>query len=260
MAQKKEKKKKEKKKKLKPWIRNSLLVLFIIVFSFATYKIVRFYVDLHQNKKEHEQLIEDVYKVENVNDEETITIDFSKLLTINKDVKGWIQYNDAIINYPVLQSSDNEYYLRKNIYKKYNQAGSIFMDYRNKGWDDQNVVLFGHNTSDKSMFGSLNDIMDTKDYFEQDGHQYIKIWNTDNELLTYQVFSIYSIEKEEYYITTKFNSTRDFQDFINTVKKRSKIDFSVDVTTKDKLLTLSTCRGSGGTSKREVIHAKRVEL
>ena len=260
MAQKKEKKSKQKKRKLKPWIRNILLILLLLLFLFATYKIIRFYVDLHQNKKENEQLIEEVYKVENVNDEESITIDFSKLLTINKDVKGWIQYNDAIINYPIVQSKDNDYYLKKNIYKKYNQAGSIFMDYRNKGWDDQNVVLFGHNMSDQSMFGSLNAIIDNEDYFNQDEHHYIKIWNTNNELFTYQIFSIYTIEKEDYYITTSFSSKNSFQKFIDTMKKRSKKSFDVEVTTKDKILTLSTCMGSGGTSKREVIHAKRVEL
>ncbi len=259
MAKKKEKKKR-KNKKLKSWVRNSLLILFLALFLFATYKIVRFYIDLRQNKKDNVQLIEEVYKVETINDEESITIDFSKLLTINKDIKGWIQYNDAIINYPIVQSKDNDYYLKKNIYKKYNQAGSIFMDYRNKGWDDQNVVLYGHNMSDQSMFGSLNTIINNEDYFNQDEHQYIKIWNTNNELLTYQIFSIYTIEKEDYYITTTFGSKESFQKFIETMKKRSKKFFSVEVTTKDKILTLSTCMGSGGTSKREVIHAKRVNL
>ena len=132
------------------------------------------------------------------------------------------------------------------------------MDYRNKSFDDKNVVLFGHSMLDKTMFGSLHDVF-KKDFFNTKENNYIQIINTDNEILTYQIFSYYIIEKEEYYITTSFNSDSEFKKFIDTIKKRSYKNFKIDVTTSDKILTLSTCSGTGETSKREVIHAKRVE-
>lgn len=89
-------------------------------------------------------------------------------------------------------------------------------------------------------------------------NNYIKIYNNKNELLTYQIFSYYVIEKEEYYITTSFNDDSDFNTFIDTLIKRSYKKFDVDVSTNDNILTLSTCSGTGGTSKRKVVHAKRV--
>ena len=132
------------------------------------------------------------------------------------------------------------------------------MDYRNTSLNDRNVVLFGHAMTDGTMFGSLSDLF--KDgFFDTKENNYIQIINKDNDVLTYQVFSYYIIEKEEYYITTSFNSDSDFNKFIDTITRRSYKNFDVEVNTSDKILTLSTCSGTGGTSKRKVVHAKRVE-
>ena len=132
------------------------------------------------------------------------------------------------------------------------------MDYRNTSFNDKNVVLFGHAMLDDTMFGSLQDIF-KNDFFDTKENNYIQIYNKDNELLTYQIFSYYIIEKEEYYITTSFNSDSDFNKFIDTITRRSYKKFDVEVFTSDNILTLSTCSGTGGTSKRKVVHAKRVE-
>lgn len=82
------------------------------------------------------------------------------MLEKNKDTKGWIRYNSNKINYPIVQAKDNDYYLDKNFYKKYNQAGSIFMDYRNNSFNDKNVVLYGHSMLDNLMMGSLKDLFE----------------------------------------------------------------------------------------------------
>ncbi len=246
-----------KKKKLK--IKNILLVLFIVLFLFSTIKITLFWRDLKSNKKETKELLEEVIDIEIDKDSnEKVKIDFDKLLSINDDTVGWIRFNSDKVNNPIVHTSDNAYYLNRSFEKKNNQSGTIFMDYRNKSFDDKNVVLFGHSMLDKTMFGSLSDVF-KKDFFNTKENNYIQIINTDNEILTYQIFSYYIIEKEEYYITTSFNSDSEFKKFIDTIKKRSYKNFKIDVTTSDKILTLSTCSGTGETSKREVIHAKRVE-
>lgn len=246
---------------MKKIIKRIIVFLLIIILIYSTIKLVSFIFYLNKNTKEYDTLIEDVI-IEDINekenDENSSSIDFNKLLLINKDTIGWIQMNQNKVNYPIVKTKDNSYYLNHSFNKKYNEAGSIFMDYRNKSFDDQNVVLYGHSLLNGKMFGSLKDVF--KDvYFDTTENNYIKIYNTNNELMIYQIFSYYIILKEEYYITTSFQSDADFNEFIKTIKKRSYKNFKIDVTSDDNLLTLSTCYGSGNTSKRKVIHAKRIK-
>lgn len=245
-----------KKRKFK--VKNILLILFVVVFLFSTTKIILFLFDSHNNKKETKELIQDVINIEIEEEKEVFKIDFEKLLSINSDTIGWIRFNQDKVNNPIVHTSDNSYYLKRSFEKKSNQAGAIFMDYRNTSFNDKNVVLFGHAMLDDTMFGSLQDIF-KNDFFDTKENNYIQIYNKDNELLTYQIFSYYIIEKEEYYITTSFKSDSDFNKFIDTITKRSYKKFDVEVSTNDNILTLSTCSGTGGTSKRKVVHAKRVE-
>lgn len=245
-----------KKRKFKA--KNILLILFIVVFLFSITKIVLFLLDSRNNKNEIKELIQDVINIEIEEEKEVFKIDFDKLLSINSDTIGWIRFNQDKINNPIVHTSDNSYYLKRSFEKESNQAGTIFMDYRNASFNDRNVVLFGHSMLDDTMFGSLQDIFQN-DFFDTKENNYIQIYNKDNELLTYQIFSYYIIEKEEYYITTSFKNDSDFNKFIDTITRRSYKKFDVEVTANDNILTLSTCSGTGGTSKRKVVHAKRVE-
>lgn len=245
-------------KKIK--VKNIILIVLIIVFTFSACKISLFLLDLHNNKNNMQNLIQDVIniEIEEKNQEEIFKIDFDKLLSVNEDTIGWIKFNNDKINNPIVQTSDNSYYLKRAFDKSYNQVGTIFMDYRNTSLNDKNVVLFGHAMLDDTMFGSLQDVFNN-DFFDTKENNYIQLYNKNNELLTYQIFSYYIIEKEEYYITTSFNSDSNFNKFIDTIIKRSYKKFDVEVSINDKILTLSTCSGTGGTSKRKVIHAKRID-
>lgn len=247
-------------KKIKVKKKNIILILLIIVFIFSISKIILFYVDLNKNNKNSKDLIDQVLKIEidEETKEEVIKIDFDNLLSINSDTVGWIRFNQDKVNNPIVQTKDNSYYLKRDFNKSYNQVGAIFMDYRNKSFSDKNVVLFGHAMTDGTMFGSLSDLF--KDgFFDIKENNYIQIINRNNEILTYQIFSYYIIEKEEYYITTIFNSDSDFNKFIDTITRRSYKKFDIEVSTNDNILTLSTCSGTGRTTKRKVVHAKRIQ-
>ena len=241
-------------------IRIIILILAIIIFSFTTYKIVIFIKDIKVNEKKNNELIEEVKKEEVITEdeevEEKITIDFDKLFKINKDIIGWIKHNK--IDYPILQSTNNEYYLTHTYDKKVNQTGSISMDYKNSYFNDNNVVLYGHSMLDGSMFGSLRDMLKS-DYFNKEENNYIKIITMENVELTYQIFSYYIIDAEDYYITTSFKDNDEFKKFVNTIKNRSKKKFNVKVDENSKILTLSTCYGTGETNQRKVVHAVLVE-
>lgn len=249
-----------KKKKIKLKTNNIVLIILVFIFLFSMTKIILFVIDLNTNKSDNKKLIDEV--VDKNIDEKKIKdnngkIDFKKLLSINSDTVGWIKFNQKKVNNPIVHTSDNSYYLNHSFYKKKNQAGTIFMDYRNNSFDDKNVVLFGHAMLNDTMFGSLQDVF-KNDFFDKEDNKYIRLINTNSKVLTYQIFSYYIIEKEEYYITTSFNNDREFNAFIDIIRKRSYKKFDIDVNANDNILTLSTCAGTGGTSKRKVIHAKRI--
>lgn len=255
-----------KKRKLKLKKDNFLILILNTILIVSTINIILFLVDIKTNNGDNKKIIKDVTldnkhidKNNNKkNDNNSKEIDFNKLLSINEDTKGWIKYNNDKINYPIVQSNDNSYYLKKSFNGKTNQSGTIFMDYRNKSFSDKNVVIFGHAMTDGSMFGSLKDVF-KKDFFNNKENNYIKIIDTNNQKFTYQIFSYYIIEKEEYYITTSFNNDSSFNKFINTISKRSYKNFKIKVTKNDNILTLSTCSGTGNTTKRKVVHAKLIE-
>ena len=237
-------------------------ISLFLLFTFDFYKVFNYFGDIIVSNRLKSDLIQKVMLVDPGIDKEEgkekITIDFPKLFEINKDTVGWIKYNDDKINYPIVQAKDNDYYLKLAFDGKKNQSGSIFMDYRNFSFDDRNVVLFGHSMLDGSMFGSLREIF-KDDFFNNSENNYIKIYTPDEGELTYQIFSYYITDVEEYYITTSFTEA-SFQEFIKTIVSRSEKNFNVEVNSNDKILTLSTCSGTGGTSRRKVVHAKRIDL
>lgn len=112
--------------------------------------------------------------------------------------------------------------------KSYNTAGWVFMDYKNKfDGTDNNMVIYGHNRRDGSIFGTLKNIL-TEDW-QNNTDNFIIPFITEQEKSEYQVFSVYRIEKEDYYITTNFGTNNEFQKFIDKIKSRSVKDFNVDV-------------------------------
>lgn len=184
-----------------------------------------------------------------------INVDLSELKNINKDTKGWIQVNGTNINYPYVQTTDNSYYLTHSFEKKYTDAGWIFMDYRNNSTNfDKNTILYGHARKDRTMFGSLKNILKSDWYNDTDNH-IIKL-STETENTLWQVFSVYHIETESYYITTNFSSDKDYEKFLNTIKNRSALKFDANVNINDYILTLSTCYNN---TDKVVLHAKLIK-
>ncbi len=246
-----------KKRKLKFKVKVVFLIVFIIVFLFSTLKLLFFFKDNNQSKKSNKKLNEEVIDIKLKDDEEIIKVDFKKLLSINNETVGWIRFNNDKVNNPIVHTSNNDYYLNHSFEKKKNQAGTIFMDYRNTSFNDKNVVLFGHSMPNSTMFGSISDVF-KKDFFNDEKNKYIQIITSSDETFTYQIFSYYISEKEEYYISTAFNDDESFQKFIDTIRKRSYREFNLEVLNTDNILTLSTCYGTGNTTKRQVVHAKRI--
>ena len=179
--------------------------------------------------------------------------DFDKLKKMNSDIVGYIEVDNTNISYPVVKSSDNSYYLNHSYKKEKNNIGSIFLDYRNDLDNlSKNNIIYGHGRLDNTMFGSLNNLLDSSNLDSKESY-YITL-STPKSIMTFKIFSVYTIPKEGYYIKTYFSSNKYFKEFLETIMKRSIYNFNTDLNTNDKILTLSTCKDNFG--KRVVVHAK----
>ena len=186
-----------------------------------------------------------------------MSVDFNELKQKNSDTVGFIKVNGTNVNYPIVQSNDNSYYLKHAFDKSKNSAGWVFADYRNDMINfDKNTVIYGHSRSNQTVFGSLKKVLNKSWYGNKDNH-IIKL-STPTENTLWQIVSIYTIKPESYYITTKFSDSQ-FKTFTQTIKNRSQINFSGTIYENDKILTLSTCEDVAGTT-RLVIHAKLIKL
>lgn len=179
-------------------------------------------------------------------------IDFDKLYEKNKDTIGWLKVNNTSIDYPVVKGNDNDFYLNHNFNKESNLGGWLFADYRMKAdGTDRNLVIHGHNMKDGSMFGTLKKVLN-KDWYENNENLEI-IYQTTEKEYKYKVFSIYQVPVESYYTKRNFASNQEYQEFLNTIKGRSKKDFGINLKVSDQIMTLSTCASND--NYRVVLHA-----
>lgn len=196
-----------------------------------------------ENSEEENSTIVDPYSV--------ITFDFNKLNDINSDTVAWLNVKNTNINYPVMQTTNNSYYLSHDIFESYSPTGWIFMDYRVNN-RSRNTIIYGHAALSGIMFGTLYYL--TSSYYTNSDDNKITL-STADETKEYKVFSIYKVEETSDYLRVNFNSDEDFLNYLNMVKSRSISDFNIDVNEKDNILTLSTCSGN---NRRLVVHAKEM--
>lgn len=186
-----------------------------------------------------------------------INVNFGDLLRRNPDTVAWINIRSTNINYPVVQTSDNDYYLNHAFDKSFNKAGWVFADYRNNMVDfDKNTIIYGHSRYDGTMFGSLRNVLSDSWYSNKDNHV-IRL-STPYENTMWQVFSTYQIDPETYYLSTAFSSEDSYAKFIGTIKSRSSHVFDIEVSSEDKIITISTC-ADALSEHRIVLHARLIK-
>ncbi len=191
-----------------------------------------------------------------------ILAEYEAIYNKNKKLIGWIKIDDTLIDYPVMQTVNNEYYLDHNFNQEEDRNGCIFMDYQCdviKGCD--NIILYGHHMKSGKMFGTLNKYSQ-KAYFEE--HPTIQ-FDTIYEKGTYQVMYVFrsKVYSEEdvnfkYYQFINAGSEKEFNSYINEMSALSLYDTGVTAAYGDELLTLSTCDYQE-TKGRFVVVAKRVK-
>lgn len=270
-----------KRRKIKIKWKNIILILIIITSSItlliSIFNIIKWKIDSNKTNYEITNIQENI-NVEEIQDTENteiiepvievpkenpywdyinmnmINVDFNGLKRTNPDVVGWLKVNGTNINYPFVQSSDNDYYLTHSFNKSYNGGGWVFLDYRNNGTNNKNTIIYAHGRSDKTMFGTLKNVLNNG-WLNNTNNYVIKI-STETENSLWQIFSVYRIPTTSDYLQTNFNDETEYQNFLDMIKDRSSHTFDTNVASTDNILTLSTCYNN---SDKIVVHAKLIK-
>lgn len=188
----------------------------------------------------------------------------------NSDVVGWINITGTSISQQVVQSSDNEYYLKHSPYKTSSNHGALFMDFRNNFGEDEaaqsdNIIIYGHYTS--AMFKELHNYKNIYSFYEE--NPIIELSSLYENYL-YKIYAfgvVYGVQGTDFefwnYVDfpmhSELSAQEDFNHYLNKVQEKTLIRTNVDVQYGDKLLTLSTCNSAtGGEQYRFVIFARRL--
>lgn len=167
-----------------------------------------------------------------------ISVDFEGLKEINDDIIGWIYCEDTVINYPVLQGPDNDFYLRRSYEKTYLRAGSIFVDAGNRrDFGDSNTIIYGHHMKDKSMFAGL-DAWAEQEYYENHPVMWLLTPDQDYKIVLFSGYTI-SAHSDTYTIFT--GPCAELDDYLQ--KSAEQSDFKSDIVPdgREQYVLLSTC-------------------
>lgn len=275
LSKKKKEKKKGKKRKMKLWVKIVIMVIFTGGLVYAGVGLYQRHEDNKKLDKMSKEIEKDIEIEEREGEGELVNppedknsdywryikvpfynVDFSKLKEKNKDTVGFIHMEQTNINYPVVSSGDNEYYLTHAYDKSKNSAGWVFLDYRNSLSDlSDNTVIYGHGRVNGTVFGSLKKTLEKG--WQSNKDNYIIWLSTEKENMVWQIFSVYTVQSEEYYIKANFNTDEEKEAWAQEMKKRNTAPQSAEVSAKDHFLTLSTCKNNLGT--RIVVQAKLIK-
>lgn len=273
---------KEQDSKFKTFLNDALLIC-LVLFIFSGSRLIKYNLDKKANDKIIEKIsksitidesvkditYEDVRNMQKAKEEnadglqdtEGITIkskysiDFETLKEQNSDTVGFLKVKGTDIEFVVVQTVDNNYYLKHNFDKNNNKAGWVFADYRNDiDGTDKNIVIYGHNMLNGTMFSSLSNCLE-REWQEEINNRFIT-FITPDETAIYEVFAVYQIEDDDYYTQTKFTES-SFREYIKTALSKSEYDFDTIVNEDDQLLTLVTCGRSN--SNRVIVQAKKLK-
>ena len=183
-------------------------------------------------------------------------VNISQLKGSNSDTVAWLSVDGTTINYPIVQTTDNDYYLSHSYDRSKKKTGWTFMDYRNDpNMSDNNTIFYGHNLFNKTAFGSIADIFSVN--WQKNSNKSIMII-TENKKYYYTIFSAYYLAPEVYYLQNIFYDTDSYQEFLNTISSRNILNIDNSVNVSDKIITLSTCTDDN--TGRKVVHAKLVAV
>jgi sortase B len=268
----------------------------LAVVGVCTFLISSYYIDLYKAKKEYAAMqarLEETrqnrgfketnYVEDEVTGEMVEYLEYNEIADLflkqNPDLVGYIRIKDTLVSYPVVQKKSkdvninmNDYYLYRTFHQEDSKSGCIFMDYRNH-FDEavdhrrivdnsDNLVIYGHNMNNQTMFGSLRNYLNSPAYYM--AHPVVELQSLYNSY-QYKIFAVCTVDGGDFTSEYAFDcwNTLDFEDedafyeYVNNAKKRTCICTNVDVEYGDPILTLYTCTGLHANAK-EILVCRRV--
>jgi len=265
---------------MKKKISSIIIIISIVLLAFSVYKIIEWKKD-NDRTEELIATINEILKTKELDDESfeisklsqnieinkenyywkyvdlpLMKVDFNNLININEDTVAFVSVPNTNINYPVVQTNNNDFYLNHTYDKSLNSAGWVFLDYRNNIKElSSNNVIYAHSRLDKTMFGTLRNILKEAWLNNKDYH-YVRLTTPEYSSI-WQVFSVYKIETEIGYLKTEFSTSNEKLAFYNNLLNRSIYNFDTVVDVEDKILTLSSCYNE---SEKVVLHARLIKF
>lgn len=232
------------------------ITLIVALVMLADICFLKLYTDCSADKKQIQQFDTIVSAVEDTESEEN---KYEKLYQQNKDFVGWIKVPDTNINYPVMQSKSNpDYYLNHNFKKEYSRFGVPFVQSDCDIETSDNIIIYGHNMRNGTMFNDLVEYED-RDFYEE--HRLI-YFDTLNEEGVYEIIAVYKTvaNSGSGFAFNEFVGAVNSEEFSSYVQKCKALSlYNIGATAEygDKLITLCTCEYSRNDG-RLVVLAKKV--
>ncbi len=259
-------------KSLLPWkgdkvgeiIRKLVFIISLLALIASSLYMINYFRE-SDTQNDIVESVRDVYKEEvTEKDDDGVFLSFEDVIKKNGDTKAWLTIGGTSVNNPVVLGKDNDFYLKHNFLKEKSRYGTLYFDAASEITDNvvsQNLVIYGHEMKDGSMFGTLKRYKNVN-FYKQNPTFTMRTLYDD---ATYKIFSIFitnaSPEQDNGFVfeyrTPEFLSQDNFLAFVAQLKERSIINTGVDVIEDDQIVTLSTCTGEF-TDARLVIVARRV--
>ncbi len=245
-------------------ISSLILVIALAVICYSGYQLYMIFKGYHDGRSEYEKIREiatddgddtddtdDATAADESTDnaDDGFTVDFNALKAINSDVIGWIRFapQPETINYPIVKGTDNSEYLHRTFSANENTLGAIFLNYENASdFSDRNSIIYGHRMNDGSMFAHLQDY-DTKSFWE--ANPYFYIYTVDGRKLTYHVVMAGEVSDESSMYQFQFPDDAAYLNFLNAAKSMAFYDTGIQLTTQQRVVTLSTCTRAGDSNR-----------
>lgn len=226
-------------------VTKSLIIFFIIILSILLYNVIF-------SERNHQPQI--------ITGKDNMLEKINDLYKQNNDLVGWLKINDTNIDYPVMYIKGEDYYLHRDFYKKYYSAGTLFVDkYNEVNPRDTNLIIYGHNMSNGTMF---HDLLKYKSEEFYNNHKNIIFYNLEEkqvyEIVAVFLSKIYNVDDTNFKFYKFYNASNESEyfDFIKNIQKLSLYDTNVTPCFNDELITLSTCEYSTENGRFVVVARK----
>ncbi len=241
-----------------------ILIAAAVVLVIALWRLIPILMDYRQSDEVYENLQGDIVDIAsdsgNYGDEDqdqavspwnlydwaSVTIDFNSLWAINPDVVGWIRFDDTDavnVDYPILHGTDNDVYLRTDLYGDYHTSGSIFLEAANASdFSDIYNIIYGHNMRNGTMFGTLRKYRDSDDFY--DANRYFTIY-TPRAAYRYEIFGYADVPDDSLIYTVGYAPDAAYQGLISLMLSTSTRNTGIVPTVNQQTVTLSTCTATG---------------